>query len=285
MNYMPLYEEGNFRNYRGLDIFTEKEIEVISGIRLIRKRKVADAVACIIKEIDRGAPVMVPVDCFYLTYREDTYKKKHLMHFLLAYGYDKKEKQFTINEHCYLNSSLYRERDMDFVDLKAAYDNFLKRLDKTDGVGIIKFQKTGKEKHGFSSVHYMRAYKDNKERIKESIGALIKYCDYIIGLLADKRMLDLEITKIIEDFGYIRFKKQIQKYQMAALFGDEKIDGLNYRSMDDLVFVCGVLAKIRLAGAYNEKSVEKLTARLREIKQIETKIHGMWLEKCDETFC
>ena len=283
MNYIPLYDKSDFPNYlTGLTIFTEKELEELSGIRLIKKKSVNDIVGVLIRAIDGGSPVIVAVDCYYLPYRADTYKKLHSSHFLLIYGYDKTKAAFIINDHNYINSIYYSEGEISFEDLKTACKEYIVGQKMDRGASFIKIKRTVKKEYVFSPEQYARAYMKNFVKAEESINNLLCYCEHIISLLSDKGKLDSEINEVVFNLIYIRMKKQIHKYQMAELFNDERINDMNYRSMDNFVFIYGLLLKIQMTNVFNEKIVEKLNARLRETIEIERNLNDIWRGKYHE---
>ncbi|MDR1093295.1 MAG: hypothetical protein LBL66_04015 [Clostridiales bacterium] len=284
MNYVPLYDKKNFRNYDGLTIFTERELEELSGIRLVKKKAVEDITGELVRAVDGGSPAVVAVDCFYLPHREDTFHKRRLPHFLLVYGYDRPNERLIINEHSYLNSIYYAEREISFDEIRTAYESYTEKLAK-EGAGFIKIKRVAKRAYEFSPAHYVKAYYDNREKITESVENLIGFCEHVATVLSDKKKLDAEIKKLIEDFGFIRLKKNVQRYQTAALFGDGGLDAMNARCMDGLIFIYGLLAKINITNCYNEKNVEKIAARLQEVIEIERKLHGIWMGKYHEIFC
>ena len=273
MNYFPLYDKENWQVYNGLSIFTDKELEELSGIRLIKKKDVADIVKELIASIDCGAPVILSVDCYYLPYRDDMYKKRHTAHFLLVYGYDKARKKFIVNEHNFVNSILYKEREVDFGVVKTAFANYTKRLDKGQGMGFIKIKKVAGKKYEFSPEYYLSAYIKNKAAIRENLNNLISYCDEVVALLLNQDELLGAIEKTYIDFAFILHKKRMQWDQFSAIFNDDEIDELNSRCVESLLFIYSILAKIKFANFYNSKSIEKIAARLKEVKTIEQKIY------------
>lgn len=75
----------------------------------------------IISFIDKRCPIIVNVDCFYLKIRQDTYKKTHCVHSITIYGYDSYREKYMIIEHDYQNSTRFKKREIDFLELKNAY--------------------------------------------------------------------------------------------------------------------------------------------------------------------
>ena len=64
----------------------------------------------LIKWIDKGNPVILGVDDYYLESKEATYLKVHEAHFILAYGYDLDKDEVNIIEHDYFSDYNYKEK-------------------------------------------------------------------------------------------------------------------------------------------------------------------------------
>lgn len=89
-----------------------------------------EPVKTILSYIDKSIPIIVWVDCFYLSERLDTFNKTHLAHCLLIYGYDLKKSEFIILEHDYANGLQFKEKRISFNECKYCmmkYKEFYKR--------------------------------------------------------------------------------------------------------------------------------------------------------------
>lgn len=70
-----------------------------------------------VKYIDKGIPVLIGVDTYYYTARDDYYGKYHAPHFVLVYGYDKNKHTFDIVDHEFNNSYLFKEKEWGAEDI------------------------------------------------------------------------------------------------------------------------------------------------------------------------
>lgn len=77
------------------------------------------------ESIDKGRPVLIWIDCFYDPLRNDTYHKRHMVHTLLIYGYNKEDKVFQIIDHKYRYSLSYAKHTISFRDLTNCYEGQL----------------------------------------------------------------------------------------------------------------------------------------------------------------
>lgn len=78
--------------------------------------------------IDKGYPVIMGVDCYYLESRPDTYQIQHVPHFILAYGYDLDKKEANVIDHRYQNSYDYQEKTISLGNLLLANRMFRKGI-------------------------------------------------------------------------------------------------------------------------------------------------------------
>lgn len=82
-----------------------------------------DPIRIIQNLINQSIPVMVWVDCFYLSKRRDTFNKTHLAHCLLVHGYDSERQELIIFDHEYAN-------DIKFAEKRIAYNECLYSMQK-----------------------------------------------------------------------------------------------------------------------------------------------------------
>ncbi len=95
------------------------------GIEFETKENCDNIVEDTCRAINRGRPVIIWIDCFYDPLRNDTYHKKHMVHTLLIYGYNKEERIFHIVEHKYQHSLSYAKNTISFSDLTNCYEGQL----------------------------------------------------------------------------------------------------------------------------------------------------------------
>ena len=95
-------------------ILGEKEFEKFFGYTC-RRCNITEK--SLVKRIDKGCPVIVGVDCFYLESRSDTYRITHAPHFILAYGYDLEKREVNVVDHIYRNSFEYSKKTISLDNL------------------------------------------------------------------------------------------------------------------------------------------------------------------------
>lgn len=279
MNYLPIYKFDSVQSkilIEELEVLSEKDIENITGLKLVKKKESGNIIEEIIRSIDKGMLVIAAVDCFYLDYREDTYKKQHISHFLLFYGYDRAKKKFIINEHRYVNSQMYIEWEVDFKVIDKCFKNYLKRLVKPDGYGIIKIKRVHKP-CVFEVKEYRKVLADNKSQISKSFAQVKLFCDFLLTIIKDETILRKHISALIESIGIVRWKKTINKHQLMFIYKNEEITTAADKIVECLIFIYGILAKTSYTNKYNESMIEKLSRKINDYLMLEEKIHNFLL--------
>lgn len=108
----------NFKNKINLIEYLNK-----LDVSVIVYKNVASVCNKIEKDIDKEKCVICYLDCFYLSIRKEFYLKKHFVHSILIYGYNKKEKQFLVLEHLNSNNLAYSHYKISYHELREAYNS------------------------------------------------------------------------------------------------------------------------------------------------------------------
>ncbi len=157
------------------------------GILLETKLKSVDVVSDIKKAIDNVKPVVVFVDSYYETIREDVYEKYHLPHSLLFLGYDEYNQLFHIMEHDDRYSLSYKRRSIGFSEIKTCYEGFLNITPNRELPSYFEFYLGSPDTQNTGYIDVIQ-----KTIIKYASFALEKQEEIISGLK--------QITKFTDDF-------------------------------------------------------------------------------------
>ena len=104
-------------------IVSGKRLEAACGYRVDRcELEESGTIAC----INSGKPVIIGVDCYEIKERKDTYRKKHIPHFVLIYGYDSEAGTFDIIDHNYINDFNYIKKVAYMADIRKAQEGYKK---------------------------------------------------------------------------------------------------------------------------------------------------------------
>ncbi len=265
-------EKCNRLSAYNLELYDNKRLEQVTGIHLIKKRNIKDLCTEIIKSIDRGSPVIISADCYYLKYRADTYKKLHSLHYILVYGYDLGKKTFIINDHAYMNSYLYSEGEVPFKLIEAAFDSYIKRLKKNPDFDLLKFKKV-KLQENAEPIDFLSEIRKHENKLAESKKALEKCMNYIISCAKSKTKLLANADNIINFLAYLRLPKQTQLYQFELLGADtETIDKIK-RIQNNYIYIFGLMNRANALKDLDRLAAAKITERCKEIKELEFSLH------------
>lgn len=89
------------------------------------------------KYIDKGFPLLIGVDSFYYTARDDDYGKQHMPHFVLVYGYDLEKQTFDIIDHEFRNSYVFEEKEWDAGDVLNASRKYKEGICLRKHTGVL----------------------------------------------------------------------------------------------------------------------------------------------------
>ena len=277
-NYLPVYGTTDKKILpagKELNIFSIKEMEEKTGIREIVEGNTDDIISEAIACIDNNSPIIVAVDTFYLDYRRDACKEQHLCHYILLYGYDKTEKEFTATEHYYINSFNYKECKIPFAVIENAFTE-CKKIMQDNSRLIVKFKRIKKMKPVVDGNVYLELYKSNAAKLENSFNCLKNAVSYIKEKLKSERNFRKAYNDMLTFFETLKWQKLYQRNTMSMFFGmDSDIYEWVTRIMENFVYVHGVIVKTYYTKSFEEKSVGKIVARIDEVLALEQRVHSI----------
>lgn len=275
-SFLPLYgfdEKAGMLSLYEQTLLTDDQLQAFTGVRLIKRRKSVNPIDEIIKAVDRGMPVIVAVDSFELKYRTEVYKKTHVVHYILVYGYCKSDKTFIISENAYENSPVFKESIMPMADLKYVMESFNQHLMRKDGCIMIKLKRVSAEKPA-DDMGYGALLAPYRNDLLQSYAALLKFCEYFRNVAADGvDAISEKRTALYETVLAVRTRKTAQRYQLSILFNSNTVRYISERIEQAFTFLCGVLYKLQITGKCTQASIEKLCERVRDLQNNEEWLH------------
>lgn len=213
--YIKYYQENNLQ-----EIFDE------IGLGYEKIDICDDLYDTIINHIREGKPVIVAVDCYYESIRPDVYKKMHLPHYLLIYGYDYEKQEYLIIEQNQLNDIRYQKRTISRTDLEIAYAQFGKKFYNANfGTYWAFFNKNDFYKSDRTKYfqRYVYNLKKNKNKIAVGMDELIAFCERFEKVLADEKIFFSYVEDIIEGMNDIIKYMNAKRIQFSYLFDEGDI--------------------------------------------------------------
>lgn len=279
-NYLPLYKFYPKTGILKLDcreIFNKAEMQRLTGVKLNKYKIVDNFEKFVIGQINKNCPVMVFVDCFYLNYRKDTYKKMHSLHSILIYGYDDIKKIFVISEHMYLNSFKYTEQAVSIDIIKAANQSYMQRFMKGKN-SLITFTRLKEPSMASAGELFLKKIAARKTDLRKSLDEFEKGMECLIACLSEQTKLESELDVIIKFLGEVRRNKNVQKNLLGYVFGENEMYTIADRIIEDYIFIYGLMVKMKITKRYDRNALEKAIVRCEEVLFLEKKLHGLLAE-------
>ncbi|MFC4101266.1 beta-ketoacyl synthase N-terminal-like domain-containing protein [Paenibacillus xanthanilyticus] len=247
-----------------------------------------------------GHPVVVWVDSYYESIRQDAYLKQHIDHTLLVYGYDDEREQFRIIEHDRRENLSYRARTLPYSDLAAAAEGFADRylfrsehqvthyvMRRTNDAGSERGQSAALEPESAPLTDLTRSrFAQNqlmhRDKLAESMEALRRYAVCFRSLVTDEEKLKPALETFVQQLNDIILAKQVEQYRLAHVFGPEDpLPALasNIRQQWDTVRK-GLVRYLYLP-IYQQEAMRQLADRFDAAAEAETRLNDQLLARLE----
>lgn len=117
----------------------------------------------LVRYIEKGMPVIVGVDCFYLESRADTYGQHHDPHLIMVYGFDLGKGELYVTDHNYKNSYFFMEKSVSMENIFKANREYRRGIARGKTTCIV--LKRRKKKGDFD---FLRKIAAERARLEES---------------------------------------------------------------------------------------------------------------------
>ncbi len=229
--------------------------------------------AKLIRCIDKGYPVIMGVDCYYLESRPDTHQIQHVPHFILAYGYDVENKEANVVDHQYRNSYEYQEKIISLDNLLLSNTMFRKGiLNRKRSCYILKKKKNVGT---FDIWKYIDEEKinDNRENSLKNLNELRRIVSY--DLDAARERIE-KITSYLNDLKTFYYTLAKTKFFLKNQQKQESIMSL----VSGYSNILSLFWKVKAQNNYDyiTKHLESVLRKLDEIEVLEKIVYDFLLE-------
>ncbi len=250
--------------------FNEKELEKMLGYKRVHCNVNR---AKLIRCIDKGYPVIMGVDCYYLESRPDTYQIRHAPHFILIYGYDIEKKEVNVVDHRYQNSSEYQEKIVSWENLLLANTMFRKGiLNRKRSCYILKKKKNVGT---FDIWKYIDEEKinDNRENSLKNLNELRRIITYDLNVAQENIE---KITSYLGDLKTFYYTLAKTKFFLANQQKQESVMSL----VSGYSNILSLFWKVKTQNKYEyiTKHLENVLRKLDEIEVLEKIVYDFLLE-------
>ncbi|HEX3043686.1 MAG TPA: amino acid adenylation domain-containing protein, partial [Bacillota bacterium] len=240
VNDIIVYEYDPFINeipkgIRYLPMKSPKELLLDLGLGMNTRITCGDIVAETARALAEDRPVIIKVDCFYESIREDAYLKNHWMHDLLIYGYSQPEQLCHVIEHNFRDTLSYEKKTLSFSDLIKSYrgfqENFNQNGEYTTFMNFYRLdapsleQVGAMDKIGAPGRENIRIFAANlalkKENLNQGIESLRKYTAKLETLLDNQSFMTANMQDLMIMLNNVINAKYVEKYRIRKLFQDQ----------------------------------------------------------------
>ncbi len=240
------------------------------GIKMLHKKVIhSEFIEEIKKQLSKAKLIIVPCDCYGLSYRKDMFNKLHSIHYLLIYGYDDNIKSFYTIDHDYLNSFQYKKKKVKYNDIENGFEAYKNNFYKKKDTLLYILYKTLNQKN--SSTTFTDNIIKYKEIMKNGQLALKHYIDIFEHLIKNETLFLKKIEKTYQNFILIRQHKERMKYQLQYCFKNKRITNLFNKIIYEYTFIITILYKCYLTKKLNQNSLIKCLDKLNVIYSLEEK--------------
>ena len=255
-----------------------KELLCEQGINLKVREKSDCILEDIIESISLGKLVIVWLDCFYESIRNDLYMKEHWRHSILFYGFDLTEKVFFIIEHDKREDIEYRKKTISFEDVVNSYQGYLTHYHQNNIMSYIELSCLNNTVENGNLDQYKVKYLENLKIAEKSINTglaiLRNTVEVFIELFDDEDLLSKRCEKVILGLNDIIEAKRAERYTITKLFGQDDLQiTLHDRSSEYWKAVRAVFARYQYSNIYRPKSFQNAKNNLKEIYSIESEYY------------
>lgn len=187
----------------------------------------------IMEDINNGSPVIVFIDCFYEKMRRDTYGKKHFAHTIPIYGYDLERCVFQIIEHDYLESEIYKKREIPFEELEECHRGYKENIENGYTYYWFNQLESAQEYTQYQEKLYLEGFITHIETYQESLKCLPHLKYFLQDYSSNGKILSFYNQPFIRSLSEISGTKNVIAYAYEKAFGKEHQLSILARSISD----------------------------------------------------
>jgi len=222
--------------------------------------------------INRKHPVILWIDCYYESYRRDTYQKKHFPHTLTIWGYDEKSQIFNILEHEASDSLYYNKTQISFDELLEGYEGYLTHFASFGNYTFYEFYLDKENVFSVSSQELFEVSKWDSKIVKQ-----------FLSDLNNINFSELDINKIgwlLDGMNHVVNAKRIEicKLQHQQTMNDQVLY-IEMQIVENWEAVRSFCARCYFKGKFTESIYGKLLDNVNKILELEAMYEELFLTK------
>lgn len=294
-------EEGNPLSFT-IQYVQRKSIDkLLSDMNIIcnSKARSENIIADLMHSIGSGKPVIICIDCFYSSIREDKYQTEHWPHNILVYGFHEKEQIFQIIEHVNSESTAYKKMTIGFEDLKNSYEGYFESFANLDIVSSNLYDSIYKDDIELPTYFefapaaspvpipveleqdqirkdQLTFMKDNFDQIEQSYNNLHLFVQAFTSWVEQEELIKENADTIIMILNKIANRCIVLQFQQKYLYAENKEAN---EAVNEL-YVCwdkvrNLFVKYYYSHMYSSSWTSKIKERIAEAYELETRLFNM----------
>lgn len=260
-------------------LFDYKQLLSAQGLSEEKRRQSENIRELIIKNINDNIPFILAVNSYYLNFRNDTYLKDHVVHYVCIHGYDDEAGTIDIIDHKYMGSYMYEYKTVPFANfLRAAAEFFYPDIKTTSGITVHKDKR-------FKDNVFIYRLKDCSARPQIDLQLLYKKYGYYVSKSTQyiKKVINQMLIELNGGFDSVDWKYYKEFFLILSWQREaQKFIYIHYNEnavveeitsfVNSARFIWGVLEKTIWKKQIAPESLEKLKSRLNMLINNQAKI-------------
>ncbi len=241
------------------------------NLKMLHKRKIKNTLLHEIKkQLLKNRVIIIPCDCYALSYRMDMYRQLHSLHYILIYGFDEVTKSFYCIDHSFLNSFEYKRKKIKFLDIENGFQSFITNYyQRTSTLLFVLYPKSKLNNQPISFVDNIQNHFDE---IKNGLIILKQYLVIFHQLIQNRHLFMRKIEKTYQNIVKIRQMKERQKYQFSFCFKNSSLNALLSEIIKEYTMMIAILYKCFITKKYYSQSILNCFEKFKSIYCLEERL-------------
>lgn len=236
----------NYKNHLSTD-----HILIEMNVKYEMKSDVDEVVETIIYALGKHHPVILWIDCYKISVCKQEYRKKHVPHTILLYGYNNNSKTFYIIDHINEESNYYKMQEIPYHDVKEAYNEYQVNFNQHGYHSFYEFYQD--ETRQDTSIEFReeeqrklfyRVFNEDRDQIKTGFEDINKFKQYFIQCVKNKQHFSSSFDNLIGMMNDAVNSKKAELFRNQRIFQGYKTPGdLSETILEQWILVRTVILK------------------------------------------